>query len=342
MNFNKLLLIFLILGLAVNSTAQEKTSENDNRLKGWLKKFPAADKDKDGILTMAEALDFKKSRQGRASNKKSATPQGRTVSGQSIPAGKEVKGYNGLFMGHSFFRPAAEHLLKVIPDTNVVNHTEYIVMSGGASGSPGMLWANKAKRDIGLKYLDTKKVEFFAMTYFSKENSSIEHYSKWFDYAISKNQNVSFMVALPWGTQLYKASKEELARAEGGYKRLYDDLIVPLRKKYPKNKIIYCPYGLGVYELISRLNKGSLPGIKHILSPSKAKNAKDQILKDSLGHGTELVTVLNSLIWMQTIYKYDISTIKKDYRVAGLPNINLNEIAAKVYKKIQPYNEIYK
>ena len=32
-------------------------------------------------------------------------------------------------MGHSFFKPAAEHLLKIIPDTNILNHTGYIVMS---------------------------------------------------------------------------------------------------------------------------------------------------------------------------------------------------------------------
>ena len=85
-----------------------------------------------------------------------------------------------------------------------------------------------------------------------------------------------------------------------------------------------------------------LPGVKHILNPDRNKNAKDQILKDSLGHGTDLVTVLNSLVWMQTIYKYDISTIKKNFRVEGLPDINLNEIAAKIYEKIKPYNEVYK
>ena len=339
MFMRKLILIFLALGLAFSSNGQQKTSENNDRLKGWLKKFPEADKNKDGVLTGAEALEFIKKRKV---DKPKREPGAKTVSGENVPAGKEIKGYNGLYMGHSFFKPAAEHLLKIIPDTNVVNHTEYIVMSGGASGSPGMLWENKAKRDLGLKYLDTKKVDFFAMTYYSKENSSVEHYSKWFDYAISKNPKVTFMVALPWKGHLYKATKEELASAESGYKKHYDNLIVPLRKKYPNNKIIYCPYGLGVYELINRLNNDNLPGIKHILNPDRNKNAKDQIFKDPLGHGTDLVSVLNSLVWMQTIYKYDISTIKKNFRVEGLPDINLNEIAAKIYKKIKPYNEVYK
>ena len=168
------------------------------------------------------------------------------------------------------------------------------------------------------------------------------HYSKWFDYAISKNPKVTFMVALPWKGQLYRATKEELAQTEDNYKKHYDNLIVPLRKKYPNNKIIYCPYGLGVYELINRLSNDNLPGIKHILNPDRNKNAKDQILKDPTGHGTDLVSVLNSLVWLQTIYKYDISTIKKKFRVEGLPGINLNEIAAKIYEKIKPYNEAHK
>tara|TARA_Y200000002_G_scaffold181112_1_gene149420 strand:- start:333 stop:998 length:666 start_codon:yes stop_codon:yes gene_type:complete len=182
----KLILIFLVLGLAFSSNGQDRTSENNDRLKGMFKKYPEADKNKDGVLTGAEALEFIRSKKGGNPNRKKTAPEAKTVSGENVPAGKAIKGYNGLFMGHSFFKPAAEHLLKVIPDTNVVNHTEYIVMSGGASGSPGVLWENKAKRDLGLKYLDTKKVDFFAMTYYSKENSSVEHYSKWFDYAISK------------------------------------------------------------------------------------------------------------------------------------------------------------
>ena len=82
--------------------------------------------------------------------------------------------------------------------------------------------------------------------------------------------------------------------------------------------------------------------IRDSLNPDRNKNAKDQILKDPTGHGTDLVSVLNSLVWMQTIYNYDISTIKKKFRVEGLPDINLNEIAAKIYEKIKPYNEVYK
>ena len=60
-----------------------------------------------------------------------------------------------------------------------------------------------------------------------------------------------------------------------------------------------------------------------------------------MGHGGELISHLNTLVWLQTIYNYDISDLKKQ-RVKGLPDIDLNEIAAKTYKKIIPFNEVYK
>ena len=134
------------------------------------------------------------------------------------------------------------------------------------------------------------------MTYYSQENSSVE--------GITVSGWITLYPKIPtsllwWhchgGGTFAGATKEELAEAESRYEKHYDNLIVPLRKKYPNNKIIYCPYGLGVYELTDRLNQGNLPGIKHILSPDRNKNAKDQILRDPLGHGTDLVTVLNSL-----------------------------------------------
>ena len=99
----KLILKFLVLGLAFSSNGQDRTSENNERLKGWLKKFPEADKNKDGVLTGAEALEFIRSKKGGNPNRKKRAPEAKTVSGKNVPAGKAIKGYNGLFMGHSFF-----------------------------------------------------------------------------------------------------------------------------------------------------------------------------------------------------------------------------------------------
>ena len=66
----KLILIFLVLGFAFSSNGQDRTSENNDRLKGLLKKFPEADKNKDGVLTGAEALEFIRSKKGGNPNRK--------------------------------------------------------------------------------------------------------------------------------------------------------------------------------------------------------------------------------------------------------------------------------
>ena len=54
--------------------------------------------------------------------------------------GIETKGFNGLYMGHSFFRPSAEQLDKIMSDSETINHRQVTVFAGGANGSPGRLW----------------------------------------------------------------------------------------------------------------------------------------------------------------------------------------------------------
>ena len=58
------------------------------------------------------------------------------------------------------FMPAAAHLLKVIPDTNVVNQPNTLSCRGPVVRRE-CFGKIKPKR-FRLKYLDTKKVDFFA------------------------------------------------------------------------------------------------------------------------------------------------------------------------------------
>ena len=340
----------LLLVLASLCCFAEATSENNDRLRDALKHHPEADANKDGILTMTEAraaIALRRQGSGAAQHgaRPEKVPQLLQATGKSVPQSKAIKGLNGLYMGHSFFTPAARQLPKIIPASNVVNHVTYSVMSGGQSGSPRMLWENEVKRDFGRKYLDKGNVDLIALTYYSPADSSLEHYAKWFDYAIVKNPQITFMVAIPWGKNLYQAKLEDLESQEEMATVIFQGLVTPLRKKYPNNKVLFCPYGLGVYELAKRIHKGELPGVTCVLNPDKAarqhsKRTKSQLLNDELGHGGDLVTHLNALIWLQTIYDVDVTTLEKQ-RVAGLPNIDLNGIATKVYKKIQPFNAIY-
>jgi hypothetical protein len=255
------------------------------------------------------------------------------------------QGFNGLYMGHSFFKPSAKELGKMMADTQTANHRQATVFAGGANGSPGRLWQNQAKRQEAQKHLDTKKIDLVVMTYFSPANSSVEHYSRWIDYAISQNPKTTFMVTIPWGPRLYKASSIEISVLKNLSIGFNKTVIRDLREKYPNNKILFCPYGLGTYELIERLRAGKLPGVKHVLNGNRSERKQpetqhQQLLTDELGHPSELVAKLGALLWLQTLYDYDLRKLKPQ-KVSGLPEINLNDIALEIGNKIKPLNAIY-
>jgi hypothetical protein len=336
---SKICTLFASLLLAPNLLAAslEKgvSSKNNERLRQALEKFPEADADKDGVLTLIEARTFMA--QHRAKEKPQSTPS----SIKSALKEGEIEGYNGLYMGHSFFRPSAGQLAKMIP-SDIKGHTQYEVFSGGANGSPGGLWAAKKKREQAKEILETKKIDLLVMTYYSPQDSSIEHYSRWFDFAIAQNSEVTFMVALPWAKQPHKVEQSASKMAQKKVTEFNETLISALREKYPKNKVLFCPYALGAYELIDRLRAQKLSGVKHILDPNRktraeSKRKKQQLFNDELGHSGELVSSLGALLWLQTLYDYDLSKLKEQ-RVEGLEKIGLKELAQVVSKRIAPFN----
>ena len=64
--------IVLVIGLAADEiAAQERTSENNDRLKQLLKEYPQADADRDGVLTIAEVRAFTAQRRSRVAQQAS-------------------------------------------------------------------------------------------------------------------------------------------------------------------------------------------------------------------------------------------------------------------------------
>lgn len=260
-------------------------------------------------------------------------------------AEKPLKGLNGLYMGHSFFWPSVTQLKKLVGRTEIHGHQQALVRAGGRGGSPKSLWDSPVKRKQALKILDTKKVDVLVMTYFSPQDSSVEAYSRWIDYASEKNPAVSVMITIPWAPYLHRANDQRLVTDKAVAQRIFDEVILKLRKKYPDNKIIYCPYGFGVYELIDRLKANKLPGVKYLLNKNRKARAqsrknKDQLLNDELGHAGELVTNVSAMIWLKTLYGCELEALK-DKTVAGLPRIDCAEIAEVACQEIKRFNQVY-
>ena len=63
--------------------------------------------------------------------------------------------YNVLYIGHSFGRLFAQTLEDYAHTAGFSDHSQFIEMSGGASGAPDALWADDEHRKNIKAYLDT-------------------------------------------------------------------------------------------------------------------------------------------------------------------------------------------
>ena len=82
--------------------------------------------------------------------------------------------------------------------------------------------------------------------------------------------------------------------------------------------------------------------MKILLDPNKETREQtqlrqEQLFRDPLGHPSALIAKTGTLLWIQTLYHIDPQTLPPQ-RVDGLPDIDVNEIAATVAKKIKPLN----
>lgn len=341
---------WLLLACLINQNFAVFAADRD-RLQQLLHRFPEADLNQDGQLSLQEAKAFRDRKRGTATEpakrqrafQKSGLKTSTSRQAASLQA--PVDGLNGLYMGHSFFNPVAQELVNRIPDSTIVDHRAYIVAAGGINGSPKYLWDAAAKREQGLQHLAAGGVDVLALTYHSPETSSLQDYQRWMDAALRKNPDIRLVLGVPWGSYIHDADLAQLSEMDSKMDFFFEQVIEPLRAAYPKNQVVFCPYGLGVNELVRRLLQADLPGVKYVMHPDPAaraasKRSGEQLVNDQIGHGGELVIRLSALIMLAVIYDYDLSLLSSQ-KIEKLPEIDLVAIAEKIVQRIQPYNALY-
>ena len=97
-----------------------------------------------------------------------------------------VDGMNSLLIGHSFFKPYAELMPDYSGAAGIAGHTQTIVYSGGATGTPEALWNNTSKKNTITAALDGGDIELFGMTY-HPDYPTTTGYVNWINYALDKN-----------------------------------------------------------------------------------------------------------------------------------------------------------
>ena len=236
-------------------------------------------------------------------------------------------GFDSLFIGHSFFRPMAEEMAVLAPLAGFDAHTQEVVFSGGATGSPEGLWLQDTKRATIQAELDEGDIDLFGMTY-HPDYPSLTGYVNWIDYALAANPDTIVFVAIPWITNPVNYTAASYAAAlDVGYPAVAYPLIDSLRDEYPDTTIFAIPYGLSAGELYTRYADGELDDVTELVGSNGSG-----VFRDGFGHADHILEDLASLIWLQAIYGVDLAAFDAGYDWT----VDLNTIASSILAEHDP------
>jgi hypothetical protein len=206
-------------------------------------------------------------------------------------------------------------------------HTQEVVFSGGATGSPEGLWLQDTKRATIQAELDEGDIDLFGMTY-HPDYPSLTGYVNWIDYALAANPDTIVFVAIPWITNPVNYTAASYAAAlDVGYPAVAYPLIDSLRDEYPDTTIFAIPYGLSAGELYTRYADGELDDVTELVGSNGSG-----VFRDGFGHADHILEDLASLVWLQAIYGVDLATFDTGYDWT----IDLNTIASSILAEHDP------
>ena len=296
-----LCLIALAFGCAPH-VGWAQTSANNQRLKQALKRFPDADANKDGVLTLDEAKAYRNKRKG--GQKKAKRTDVASTNPEFAERKTEGPGYNCLFMGHSFFIPVARTFEAFPAQYGVPNHQQKMIMHGGGNGAPGKLWMQR--RQEAESILKTGQVDVLGMTYYPT-NSEFEDYKNWVDLARKYNPKTKFFVGLPWMTNGGQISIDEYAKRSDASDAKLRAIVARLRKAYPDNEFLYAEYGHASTILKRKVEAGEIPEITKLLG-----RGTEFLYRDPVGHANPAVWHFAALVWTRTLYNVDLQKTRID------------------------------
>lgn len=239
------------------------------------------------------------------------------------------QGLNSLYMGHSYFRRQAEAMEEYAEIAGIIDHESESFFRGGYNGSAYAIWEDPESQATIKAHLDEGDIEMFGMTIFidmevdaddgAHPNNQVQGLKNWIEYAIAQNPDTIFFVALPWlgrpleyigatgspQTSGYEEYSQAILDSELGIQVLIDEL----RESFSGSEIFLLAYGQGSLELRNLYNNGNLPDVDTLVSSNDLLG----IHSDTHGHAEQLLTDLNTLIWLKSIYNYDVLQFAKDY-----------------------------
>jgi arylsulfatase A-like enzyme len=206
-------------------------------------------------------------------------------------------GFTTLVIGQDFLAPIAAGLEAHTANAGFDDHSTVTITGPGAQGAPLALWNNAGQRATIQSVLDTGGVEVFGMT-FDPAFPTVDGYRQWVNYALGKNPDTRFFIAVPWGPDAENAGSAAYAAAYANTEQQVYTLIDSLRAKFPGVDFYAIPYGRAAVELYALYSAGNLPDISAVTGASG-----EAIFQDALGNPGDMLVALSKLVWLGAIYR---------------------------------------
>jgi len=227
--------------------------------------------------------------------------------GKNMGSPEEVNSedFNVLYIGHSFGRVFAETLEDYAHAAGFTNHTQYIEMSGGASGAPDALWKDDGHRENIKAYLDTGEIDVFVMICCSFEFMQSDFQSdaaiwNFTTYAVDKNPNIRIGLAMPWKDfpGEYENASEYAANSTFDLWPYWVNLSQELGADFPDNDVFTFHHGAVAYELREMFEAGELEGDVIKLQGWECCS----LFTDAKGHAGQIMIDTGTLIWLHAVH----------------------------------------
>ena len=240
----------------------------------------------------------------------------------------QTQGYNMLLIGNSFFRPYADHLNNLATEANLNEHTSTVVNRGGENGRPINLWNDSTTEEHQLikSTLDQGNIEVFGMTsgYDIDSDNPTEGHSAWINYALQNNPNIVIFVAIgsfdfPYGDSNGTRPDWDTFASDNGFNSIqefYDyyinevihkEIVDELRLEFPSTKIFTIPTGWATKNLAQMNLDNELLDDISMVGPRSSS-----IFTDEKGHQGQIVFETGTMIWLNSIYNVDLSSLNYD------------------------------
>ena len=246
----------------------------------------------------------------------------------------ESTGYNMLLIGNSFFKPYADHLSNLATEANLNEHSSIVVKRGGELGRPINFWNDSASEEHQLikSTLDQGNIEVFGMTSGYDSENPTEGHSAWIRYALQKNPNIIIFIAIgsfdfPNGDSNSTRPDWKTFALDNGFNSIHEfynyyineiihkEIVDELRVEFPSTKIFTIPTGWAAKNLAQMKLDNELLDDIEMFGPKSSS-----IFTDEKGHQGQIVIEAGTMIWLNSIYKTDLSSF--NYNTGFTTNLN--------------------